>query len=202
MFGSALTLASFVKVIHSVFLSRQPSDLKDVKEVSLLQTLPMLVLAGLCVVFGVFYYVPLRNFIYPALGLEEGGVITLGTWQSVPATIMLLIGIILGLIILLIGLFARKVRFVPTWTCGEIQDNDKMIIPGTHFYKTVSDMGGLRQLYSGQQKGFFDPYNLFSGLGLALTSLLRWLHTGVLSTYATWVTLGLLVLLFIICRIW
>ncbi len=202
MFGSALTLASFVKVIHSVFLSRQPSDLKDVKEVSFFQTFPMLVLAALCVIFGIFYYVPLRNFIYPALGYDEGQVITLGTWQSVPATIMLLIGIILGLFILLVGLLARKARFVPTWSGGEVQDNDQLIIPGTHFYKTVSDMGGLRQLYSGQQKGFFDLYNLFAGLGLALTSFLRWLHTGVLSTYATWVTLGLLVLLFIICKIW
>ena len=202
MFGSALTLASFVKVIHSVFLSRQPSDLKDVKEVSMLQTMPMLVLAGLCIVFGVFYYVPLRSFIYPALGYEEGQVITLGTWQSVPATIMLLIGIILGLVILLIGLLARKVRFVPTWSGGEVQANDELIIPGTHFYKTVSDMGGLRQLYDGQQKGFFDPYNIFSGLGLALTAFLRWLHSGILSMYATWVTLGLLILLLIICRIW
>jgi len=202
MFGSALTLASFVKVIHSVFLSRQPSDLKDVKEVSFFQTFPMLVLAALCVIFGIFYYVPLRNFIYPALGYDEGQVITLGTWQSVPATIMLLIGIILGLFILLVGLLARKARFVPTWSGGEVQDNDQLIIPGTHFYKTVSDMGGLRQLYSGQQKGYFDLYNIFGGLGLALTSFLRWLHTGVLSTYATWVTLGLLVLLFIICKIW
>jgi len=54
IFGSALTLASFVKLIHSVFLSRLPSDLKDVKEVSPLQTVPMIVLASLCVFFGIF----------------------------------------------------------------------------------------------------------------------------------------------------
>jgi formate hydrogenlyase subunit 3/multisubunit Na+/H+ antiporter MnhD subunit len=202
MFGSALTLASFVKVIHSVFLSRLPDDLKNVKEVSLLQTFPMIVLAGLCVLFGVFYYVPLRNFIYPALGFQENSVITIGIWQSTLATFMILIGIILGLVILLIGLLARKVRVVPTWSCGEVQENDQMIIPGTHFYKTVSDMGGLRQLYSGQRKGFFDLYNIFAELGHAVTGILRWMHTGVLSMYATWVTVGLLILLLIICRIW
>src|SRR4030043_302870 len=40
MFGSALTLASFVKLIHSVFLSRLPDDLTETKEVSWLQTGP------------------------------------------------------------------------------------------------------------------------------------------------------------------
>jgi len=45
MFGSALTLASFVKIIHSVFLSRLPNRLKNVKEVSPLMFGPMLVLA-------------------------------------------------------------------------------------------------------------------------------------------------------------
>jgi len=68
MFGSALTLASFVKLIHSMFLSRLPSGLKDVREVSALQIIPMVVLAGLCVVFGIFYTpVALKMFVYPAL---------------------------------------------------------------------------------------------------------------------------------------
>jgi formate hydrogenlyase subunit 3/multisubunit Na+/H+ antiporter MnhD subunit len=201
MFGSALTLASFVKIIHSVFLSRLPNDLKDVKEVSPLQTFPMLVLAALCIFFGIFYYIPLKLFIYPALDIQSDAVI-FGVWESQLATILIIVGIILGIVILLIGVLARKVRIVPTWTCGEIQDNEEMIIPGTHFYKTVSSMEGLKQLYSGQEKGYFDLYNLFGASGFALTSFLRWLHSGVLSMYVTWVTLGLLILLFVICRIW
>ena len=137
MFGSALTLASFVKIIHSVFLSRLPDRLKDVKETSLLQTFPMLLLAGLCVFFGIFYYVPLRMFIYPALNIQSDSII-FGIWQSSIAAYMIIIGIILGIVLLLLGIFARKVRVVETWACGERQDNEQMIIPGTHFYKTVS----------------------------------------------------------------
>ncbi|OHB59783.1 MAG: hypothetical protein A2173_00785 [Planctomycetes bacterium RBG_13_44_8b] len=201
MFGSALTLASFVKIIHSVFLSRLPDNLKDTKEVSPLQTFPMLVLAALCIFFGIFYYIPLKIFIYPALNIQSDTVI-FGVWESQLATILIIVGIVIGIVLLLIGVLARKVRIVPTWTCGEIQDNEKMIIPGTHFYKTVSSMDGLKQLYSGQEKGHFDLYNQFGVLGLALTSFLRWLHSGVLSMYLTWVTLGLLILLFVICRIW
>jgi formate hydrogenlyase subunit 3/multisubunit Na+/H+ antiporter MnhD subunit len=200
VFGSAITLAYSVKIIHSVFLSRLPSELGDVKEVSLPMKVPMLVLAFLCVFFGVFYLVPLRLFIYPALEIPDAEIF--GTWESALATVLILIGILIGLLILIVGLLSRKVRTVPTWTCGEIQDNEEMIIPGTHFYKTVSSMAGLKQLYTGQEKGHFDLYNQGGRLGLALTEFLRWLHSGILPMYLTWVTLGLLVILFILCRIW
>jgi formate hydrogenlyase subunit 3/multisubunit Na+/H+ antiporter MnhD subunit len=201
VFGSAITLAYCVKIIHSVFLSRLPSELKDVKEVSPLQTALMVVLALLCVFFGVFYRVPLKMFIYPALNIKAGTAI-FGTWDSVLATVLIIVGVVIGLIILIIGLLARKVREVPTWTCGEVQPNEQMIVPGTHFYKTVSSMGGLKQLYTGQEKGHFDLYNQGGRLGLALTEFLRWLHSGLLPMYLTWVTLGLLVILFIVCKVW
>ena len=201
MFGSALTLASFVKIIHSTFLSRLPDELKDVKEVSPLQTIPMIILAFLCVFFGIFYHVPLKMFIYPALGIEPGTAI-FGTWASGLATILIIIGVVLGLLILLAGFLATKIRTVPTWTCGEVQTNEQMRIPGTHFYKTVSSMGMLKQLYYGQEKTWFDLYNQAGRLGMALTNFLKYLHSGLLSMYVTWVTLGLLIILFIVCRIW
>ncbi len=201
MFGSALTLASFVKLIHSMFLARLPQELKDVKEVSLSMQVPMVILAVLCVFFGVFYYVPLRLFIYPALNIAPGTAI-FGIWESTLATALLIFGLIAGVVILLVGLISRKVRIVRTWSCGELQPSDEMIIPGTHFYKTVSAMAGLKQLYSGQEKGYFDLYNQSGRFGLALTDFLRWLHSGILQMYLTWITLGLLVVLFVVCRIW
>jgi formate hydrogenlyase subunit 3/multisubunit Na+/H+ antiporter MnhD subunit len=202
MFGSALTLASFVKLLHSVFLSRLPDELKDVKEVSPLQTGPMIVLASLCVLLGIFYHVPLKLFIYPALNIEPGAVIFSGNWDSVLATALIAIGVGLGLIILFFGFVSRKVRIVPTWNCGEVSPNEDMRISGTHFYKTVSSMGGLRQLYSSQEKGYFDPYDQGGRCGLSLTQFLRWLHSGILPVYLTWVILGLLIILFIVCKIW
>ena len=204
MFGSALTLASFVKIIHSMFLSRSPSALKDIKEVSALQIIPMVVLAGLCVIFGIFYSsVPLKMFIYPLLpALEVDAEPVLSLWSAGLATILIAAGIGIGMLIWLIGRFSNKIRIVPTWTCGEIQDNDQMIIPGTHFYKTVSSMDGLKQLYSGQEKGYFDAYDQGGRCGLSLTAFLRWLHSGVLPMYLTWVTLGLLIILFVVCGIW
>jgi len=200
IFGSALTLASFVKIIHSIFLSRQPDDLKETKEVPSLMWLPMVILAALCILFGVYYTFPLRGFIYPGLEMFEPQTISL--WQSGLATVLLIIGIILALIIMFIARTAKRTRSVSTWICGEVQDNDDIIIPGTHFYKTVSSMGGLKQLYKGQEKGHFDPYDQSAKCGLGLTRYLRWLHCGILPVYLTWVTLGLLIVLFIVCRIW
>ncbi len=200
IFGGAFTLAYSVKIIHSVFLSRLPSDFKDVKEVSLPMKFPMAVLALLCVFFGIFYHVPLKLFIYPALDIEPGTVI-FGTWESGLATILIAVGIGLGVLIWLIGKLSKMVRIVPTWTCGEVQTNEQMTVPGTHFYKTVSSMGGLRQLYISQEKGHFDTYDQGGRCGLALTGFLRWLHSGVLPMYLTWVTLGLLVIIFIVCEI-
>jgi formate hydrogenlyase subunit 3/multisubunit Na+/H+ antiporter MnhD subunit len=203
MFGSALTLASFVKLIHSLFLSRLPDELKDVKEVSISMKIPMIVLALLCVLFGVFYPWVLTYLIYPALDITEVQAVLSGTWDSSFATGLLLLGIVIGLLIIIAGLMAKKARLVPTWTCGEIQDNEQIIIPGTHFYKTVSSMSGLKQLYAGQEKNHFDLYNQGSRVGLVLTRFLRFLHNGVLPTYLTWVTLGLLIILFVVCKqIW
>ncbi len=201
MFGSALTLASFVKVIHSVFLSRLPDELKETKAAPALQRLPMMVLALLCVGFGIFYHWPLKMFIYPALNLEADTVI-FGTWESGLATILIVIGLLVGFLILCVGLLSKKVRIVPTWTCGEIQDNAAMTIPGTHFYKTVSSMSGLKPLYGGQEKGYFDLYDQGGKLGMSLTAFLRWLHCGILPIYLSWVIVGLLVVLFVVCKIW
>ncbi|MFC1780721.1 complex I subunit 5 family protein [Planctomycetota bacterium] len=198
MFGSALTLASFVKIIHSIFLSRLPSGLKNVREVSTLQIIPVMVLATFCVIFGVFYSLPLNAFIFEGLGIQP----ELGVWSAPLATILIVIGIGIGVLVWIIWRLSEKARIVPTWTCGEKMDNDQMIISGTHFYKTVSSMNGLKQLYSGQEKGYFDAYIQSGRLGLCLTAFLKWLHSGILPMYLTWVTLGMLIILFVVCQIW
>ncbi len=200
MFGSALTLASFVKVMHSVFLSRCPSKLDKVTEAPPVMWIPMVVLAALCVLLGVFYKFVLKYFLYPALEIEGLPGIS-GTWDSGLATALIIVGILIGLGILFFGYARSKVRIVPTWTCGEIQDNDSMIIPGTHFYKTITSMGGLKQLYAWQKKGFFDPYDQAARVGGAFIYLLRKLHNGVLPRYLTWMTFGLLLIILIICQL-
>ncbi|TET03237.1 MAG: NADH-quinone oxidoreductase subunit M [Hadesarchaea archaeon] len=50
---SALTLAYFLKALNSIFLGQRPKHLSDVKETPLPMMFPIMLLAVLCVVFGV-----------------------------------------------------------------------------------------------------------------------------------------------------
>ncbi len=65
--GSFLTLASFLKLGHSVFFGKRPEELRDVKEAPFSMLLPMLALAAICVSFGFGARLPINLFISPAL---------------------------------------------------------------------------------------------------------------------------------------
>ncbi|MDH4202620.1 MAG: proton-conducting transporter membrane subunit [Phycisphaerae bacterium] len=201
MFGSALTLAASVKILHSIFLSRKPDHLRNVREVSAAMLIPMMILAFLCVFFGVFYRIPLKYFIYPALNIERETAI-MGSWNSWLAVIYLLGGVLIALLIVLLSRSLLKQRSVPTWTCGEVQPNDKMIVPGTHFYKTISSLSPFKQLYHLQEKEHFDLYNHGGKIGLLFSGFLKWLHSGLLPVYLVWTAFGLIVILTVLCNIW
>ena len=66
--GSFLTLASFLKLGHSVFFGERPENLKETKEAPFSMLLPMALLAGICVAFGFGAHIPLEWFISPSLG--------------------------------------------------------------------------------------------------------------------------------------
>jgi NADH-quinone oxidoreductase subunit L len=65
--GSFLTLASFLKLGHSVFFGARPENLKETKEAPFSMLLPMLALAGICVAFGFGARLPINWFISPSL---------------------------------------------------------------------------------------------------------------------------------------
>ncbi len=63
---SVLTLASFVKVAHSVFFGQLPERLNDTKEASLAMRAPMWILASLCILTGVLPGIVMRVLTVPA----------------------------------------------------------------------------------------------------------------------------------------
>jgi NADH-quinone oxidoreductase subunit L len=65
--GSFLTLASFLKLGHSVYFGSRPENLKDTKEAPFSMLLPMLALAGICLAFGFGAELPLNWLIVPSL---------------------------------------------------------------------------------------------------------------------------------------
>lgn len=64
---SVMTLASFIKVIESVFFGQLPESCRDVKEVPFSMRLPMYIMAAMCVVTGVFYNGAEKYLLRPAV---------------------------------------------------------------------------------------------------------------------------------------
>ena len=72
--GAIFTFASFLKAGHSVFFGDRTREVPAVKESPPGIVIPILALAALCILFGVYNKLPLRAFIQPILeGWNAGG---------------------------------------------------------------------------------------------------------------------------------
>ncbi len=195
MFGSGLTLASFMKLTHTTFLG-VPSKLTSsdkVKEVGFGMTFPMMVLALLCVVFGIFAFsIPLKHFLLPSVP----GISYLGLWAPGLATIMILLGLFVGFLIYLAGNL-KGIREADTFIGGERLPVEARVT-GTGFYNTIREMGGLQRIYNWAEAKFFDIYDQGSRFALSVAGLFQKAHTGVLTTYMMWVFIGMVVLLVVL----
>ena len=216
MFGSGLTLASFMKLIHATFLG-QPANRqipneanlrrnssgsrsdarevttfgtgKPVNEVSWTMWLPAVILAAICVVFGVFAQaVPLKYFILPAVG----GTTLTGTWYSGLATLLIIIGLVLGVIIFKLKGLKPVLREDKAFVGGEAIDLDVSPVTGTEFYNTIKELGILRAVYKKAEAGLFDIYEQGKKFTFSLSGIFQYLHNGILSTYLVWILLGMI----------
>ncbi len=202
MFGSALTLASFMKLVHAVFLGQPSKEYKvssiKHREVSITMWIPVVILAILCVVFGVFaYQIPLRIFIFPSVGFT--GEFS-GLWTPSLATLLILVGILLGVIIYFIGT-VTKTRQTEVFIGGEIIDEyPQMRVSGARFYDTIRELDILKSIYSLAEKGYFDIYRIGQRIIYSFSSLLRYFHNGILSTYLAWCIFGMIILFYVLFR--
>ncbi|NQT33493.1 MAG: NADH-quinone oxidoreductase subunit L [Candidatus Omnitrophica bacterium] len=200
MFGSALTLASFMKLVHAVFLGQPSEEVKKKKqgEVGPSMWIPTVILAALCVIFGVFAYrVPLKMFIFPSLG---GVPEFTGIWDPGLATALIVLGIVIGFVIYLMGT-ALKTRTTETFVLGEfIEDHPDMRLSGTDFYNTIKEIGILKVIYRLAEKKVFDIYEVGAKATLGFNGLLRYMHNGILLTYLAWCLFGTGILFWVLLR--
>ena len=200
MFGSALTLASFIKFIHAIFLGkakneRQTGDTKKRNEVSWSMWIPPVILATLCIVFGVFaYVVPLKHFIAPILPDLE----FIGMWPSLKATLFLAIGLGVGVLVYLMGNF-KGIRETGSYIGGEDLGKN-MRLSGTEFYNTIKELPLIKTLYKKAEKKFFDIYEVGKKFVFFFIRIFQYLHNGVLPTYLIWCILGIMIFLFALVR--
>jgi NADH-quinone oxidoreductase subunit L len=72
LLGSFFTAASFLKLGHAAFFGKR-SDSREIREAPVPMLIPMIVLAGLCVLFGLGNSLPLAGLIQPAVGAVVTG---------------------------------------------------------------------------------------------------------------------------------
>ena len=207
MLGSALTLASFVKVLHATFLCKPSAEVQQMKisERSISMLAPMVVLAVLCVVFGVFaFQLPLGRMIFPVVQADVPGV-----WWAGLATVLIVLAVIVGLLVYLFTMRGGKIRHVRTYIGGEqMQDvyisGDKedsqrhVEVTGVDFYNTIEQLPGLQRFYLLTRARVFDIYEFIRRGTNYIVQVLRSLHSGILPAYLRWFVAGLLVVVWVV----
>jgi len=212
MFGSALTLASFVKVLHSAFMGAPTRECQGGREVGATMWLPMLVLSGLCLALGVAPYYLISTFLSPiaqeaGLPAVAGGIwnVPLGLglapaagafWNPMLAGGLIVAALAGGALVFLLGTF-RRARTVRPFHSGETSmfSTEETRFPGTGFYGTVTELFALRTIYRDAAEGAYDLYEIVGDAGERLIGLGKELHNGVLPTYLGFCMLGLLAIL-------
>ncbi|MFZ2602887.1 MAG: proton-conducting transporter membrane subunit [Candidatus Omnitrophota bacterium] len=199
LFGSALTLASFMKLLHAAFLGQPDKAIasKRINEVGWQMWFPCVILAGICVVFGVFAnQIPLKYFILPAIN----GVTFIGTWYAGLSTALIIVGLILGALVFKLRVLKPKIRPDTAFVGGETLDLKETRVTGTDFYNTVKEFGVLKSIYNKAERGFFDIYEQGKTLIFGIGRFLQFLHNGVLPTYLVWTLLGMIGLFLVLMR--
>lgn len=187
MIGSALTLASFLKIIHSVFLGHPKKFEKEICEVNILMLLPPIILSLLCLIFGF-------GFLYPLKIFENTTNLTveIHAYSFIPILILIFISFVVGFIIFVL-LVSFKGRLVRSFVGGE-REIGEMVLSGTEFYKTIERQKFFAKMYKGATKKLFDIYETGKVTIFYIGEVFRKMHTGILPTYLTWILFGSIVL--------
>jgi len=207
MFGSALTLASFMKLLHSVFLGQggitpHPGPLpmgEGIKgegaEVSRTMWIPPAILAAFCVLFGVFAFsAPLKYFIFPVVShyhpIDPANLS--GIWSPGTATLLIIAGLVFGFIVFKAGALKAFVRRDAAFVGAELsQPSEANRVTGIEFYNTIREIRILNRLYKKAEQGAFDIYEQ-AKKAFSVSRFLQYLHNGVLPSYLVWTLLGML----------
>ncbi|MBN2104921.1 hypothetical protein JW835_12845 [bacterium] len=194
IFGSALTLASFLKYLHTIFLGKRPKKYDKIREAPANQWLSTGLLSVLCVIFGLFALeIPLPKLILPILEENGMGSFDYGLYKSKLIFTMMGVGFVIGWIIYLL---IRKVRLDDVYL-GGMDALEKFRVTGTEFYQEIRRMKPLSTIYDWVEKKWLDLYALLGGASNTIARLFQKAHPGLLSLYLFYIVLGMLVLMFI-----
>jgi NADH-quinone oxidoreductase subunit L len=205
--GAIFTFASFLKAGHSVFFGERTHEVPEVRESPAPIVIPILVLAGLCILFGVYNKLPLTLFIQPILAGRARAGESLDFTGHALAVLNPVALISIGCLILAFLLH----RY------GFLKAGRKAYLAS----EPVHNLPVMHQAYDLAERRVFDPYEqgikvlqglsmvLFKGIdrpidfvfekvvtfsGAKFTGLLRKAHNGHYANYLAWCLAGLIIL--------
>lgn len=205
LFGSALTLASFIKLLHAVFLGQrlETERSRSIREVSPLMWVPCVVLALICILFGVLAFaLPLKYVIFPAVSqyLPFDNTAFSGSLPATLAALFVAAALLCGIIIYRLSMHKAVIRRDESFSGGELKPaQEESMVTGVDFYSTVKEIGFLSRTYQKAEAGTFDIFEQGKKF-FGLSKFLQFLHNGVLPTYLVWVLLGIVGLLVVAAR--
>jgi NADH-quinone oxidoreductase subunit L len=139
--GSFFTAASFLKLGHAAFLGRRGPASESAREAPLAMLVPMLVLAGFCVLFGLANGLPLRHLVQPVLGEAR---LAGHDFAGLPENAMLAVVTVL---VLAAALFNH-------WMGSRAAGS------GLGASDHIHHAPGLGAVYARAERGEFDPYEV------------------------------------------
>jgi formate hydrogenlyase subunit 3/multisubunit Na+/H+ antiporter MnhD subunit len=157
--GSFFTAVSFLKLGHAAFLGKARQEYQAVKEAHLSMLIPMIILAFVCVIFGVFNHIPINNFIQPILGENGEG----HHFTGMPTNLTLV----------MISLLVLLGAFIHHFTAVKIMGGILKAVDHIHYAP------GLSLLYQWAEKKYFDPYEIGIRLINKMSNLFWWLDRSV-----------------------
>jgi len=191
--GSALTLASFIKFTGGIFLGRQQKQSTKIREVSPVMWIPMLILALVCIGFGVFA----TKQVVPRLFMPVSGFFEYsGYWASSAVGLLVLVSIALGILIYFIGNL-KNFRTSDSFVGGD-KIQEETSFSTLEFYKSFQEFRWLDTLFRRAKDRWFDLYDLSGRFISWLGGIFSRLHTGILHDYSLWVFAGLVILLLLL----
>lgn len=138
--GAFFTAASFLKLGHAAYFGKLTKVSEKAKEAPAAMLIPMIVLALLCILFGVFNALPL-NLIQPVLGAHAEG----EAFAGILPQNWLIAGI--SLAVLLLAVLNHRY-------------GTKKTGKGLGAVDHIHYAPGLKQIYNLAEERVFDPYNI------------------------------------------
>ncbi|MGD0785925.1 MAG: NADH-quinone oxidoreductase subunit L [Sedimentisphaerales bacterium] len=201
LLGSFLTAASFLKLGHAVYFGKRNQENENARESSLPMLVPMIVIAGLCVFFGLYNKFAVSYFLAPVLQGQE--------FAEHTSTLL----IALTAIVLVVAILHHIIGAIVNG--GGVKAADHI-----HHAPVLSG------IYDRAEKRFFDPYEwglkivsiasnilffldravdwIYDGLTVTLaygvSGIIKRLNTGNYSLYIIWSLLGGLIILILMFK--